>query len=35
VLDAYRPLPASRVRSAWGALALFVLTFAPVPFHGT
>ena len=33
VLDAQRPLPASRRWLAWGALALFVVTFAPVPFR--
>jgi len=33
VLDAYRPLPPSRRPFAWGALALFALTFAAVPFH--
>ena len=33
VLDPYRPLPPSRRPLAWGALALFALTFAPVPFH--
>ncbi len=33
VLDAYRPLPASRGRLAWTALALFLITFAPVPFR--
>ncbi|HEX9611516.1 MAG TPA: site-2 protease family protein [Gemmatimonadales bacterium] len=32
VLDAYRPLPASRRRLAWASLALFLVTFAPVPF---
>ena len=32
VLVPERPLPASRRRLAWVALALFVLTFAPVPF---
>lgn len=32
VLDAVRPLPARRQHLAWGSLALFVLTFAPVPF---
>ena len=32
VLDTYRPLPASRRWLVWVALALFVLTFAPVPF---
>jgi membrane-associated protease RseP (regulator of RpoE activity) len=32
VLDAYRPLPASRRWLSWGSLALFVLTFTPVPF---
>ena len=32
VLDAYRPLPKSRRWPAWAALALFLLTFAPVPF---
>jgi membrane-associated protease RseP (regulator of RpoE activity) len=33
VLDAYRPLPRSRRRLAWAALALFLLTFAPAPFR--
>lgn len=33
VLDAYRPLPPSRRWPAWGTLALFVITFAPVPFR--
>ena len=33
VLDAQRPLPASRRRLAWAALVLFVVTFAPVPFR--
>src|SRR2546430_9186447 len=33
VLDAQRPLPASRRRLAWAALGLFVITFAPVPFR--
>ncbi|HET7791501.1 MAG TPA: site-2 protease family protein [Gemmatimonadales bacterium] len=32
VLDAYRPLPPSRRRLAWVSLALFALTFMPVPF---
>ena len=32
VLDAYRPMPPSRRRMAWAALALFAITFAPVPF---
>jgi len=32
VLDAYRPMPRSRRPIAWSALALFALTFAPVPF---
>jgi membrane-associated protease RseP (regulator of RpoE activity) len=32
VLDPRRPLPPSRRRLAWAALALFVVTFAPVPF---
>jgi membrane-associated protease RseP (regulator of RpoE activity) len=32
VLDALRPLPASRLWLAVGALALFVITFSPVPF---
>jgi len=31
VLDNERPLPASRRRLAWAALALFLLTFMPVP----
>jgi len=33
VLDAYRPMPASRWRLSWATLALFVVTFAPVPFR--
>lgn len=33
VLDAQRPLPPSRQWLAWAALALFLLTFAPVPFR--
>ena len=33
VLDAYRPLPASRRWLAWGALALFLITFTPVPIR--
>jgi len=33
VLDAYRPLPTSRRIFAWVALALFILTFTPVPFR--
>ena len=33
VLDAQRPLPGSRRKLAWGALILFVITFAPVPFR--
>ena len=33
VLDAYRPFPPSRRWAVWGALALFLLTFAPVPFR--
>jgi membrane-associated protease RseP (regulator of RpoE activity) len=33
VLEASRPLPRSRRRMAWLALALFLLTFAPVPFR--
>lgn len=33
VLDAYRPLPPSRRWLAWVSLALFVVTFAPVPFR--
>lgn len=33
VLDAFRPLPRTRAWSAWGALALFALTFTPVPFR--
>ncbi len=33
VVDAYRPLPASRGRLAWVALVLFLITFAPVPFR--
>ncbi len=33
VLDAYRPLPPSRRWLAWASLALFLITFAPVPFR--
>lgn len=33
VLDAHRPLPRSRRTLAWVALALFVITFVPVPFR--
>jgi membrane-associated protease RseP (regulator of RpoE activity) len=33
VLDAYRPVPPSRRMLAWGTLALFLLTFTPVPFR--
>jgi hypothetical protein len=33
VLEASRPLPRSRRLLAWAALALFVLTFMPVPFR--
>jgi Zn-dependent protease len=33
VLEASRPLPRSRRRLAWGALALFLFTFMPVPFR--
>ena len=33
VLDNERPLPASRRRLAWVALALFLLTFMPAPFN--
>jgi Zn-dependent protease len=33
VLDAHRPLPRSRRALAWAALALFAVTFAPVPFR--
>lgn len=33
VLEASRPLPRSRRLLAWAALALFLLTFMPVPFH--
>lgn len=32
VLDAYRPLPKSRRWLAWASLALFLITFTPVPF---
>jgi Zn-dependent protease len=32
VLDAYRPLPASRRWLLWVAAVLFLLTFAPAPF---
>ncbi len=32
VLDAYRPLPRSRHLLAWAALALFVITFTPIPW---
>jgi len=33
VLDVYRPMPHSRRWVAWAALALFAITFAPVPFR--
>lgn len=33
VLDAYRPLPRSRLWLAWMSLLLFLLTFSPVPFR--
>ena len=33
VLEASRPLPRSRRLLAWAALALFLLTFMPVPFR--
>jgi membrane-associated protease RseP (regulator of RpoE activity) len=33
VLDAYRPLPASRRWLLWASLLLFALTFAPAPFR--
>jgi Zn-dependent protease len=33
VLEAGRPLPRSRRRLAWAALALFLVTFMPVPFR--
>ena len=33
VLDSYRPMPPSRTALALGALLLFVITFAPVPFR--
>src|SRR5438477_649858 len=33
VLDAQRPLPASRRTLAWAAVLLFVVTFAPAPFR--
>lgn len=33
VLDDQRPLPRSRRRLAWAALALFLLTFMPLPFQ--
>ena len=33
VLDAHRPLPRSRRVLAWVGLALFLITFAPVPFR--
>lgn len=33
VLDAYRPMPASRLWLAWAALVLFLITFTPVPFR--
>jgi membrane-associated protease RseP (regulator of RpoE activity) len=33
VLDAYRPMPRSRRWLAWVALALFLVTFTPVPFR--
>lgn len=32
VLDGYRPLPRSRRWLVLGALALFIITFAPIPF---
>jgi hypothetical protein len=32
VLDAYRPLPPSRRWLAWASLALFLVTFSPIPF---
>ena len=32
VLDAYRPLPHSRRWLAWVAVALFVITFTPIPW---
>jgi len=31
VLETHRPLPASRIPLGWGSVALFLLTFAPVP----
>jgi len=31
VLDAYRPLPRSRRLFAWASLALFLITFTPIP----
>jgi Zn-dependent protease len=31
VLDAYRPLPPSRRWLAWASLALFLVTFSPIP----
>ena len=34
VLDPYRPLPPNRRLLGWATLALFVLTFIPVPFPG-
>jgi membrane-associated protease RseP (regulator of RpoE activity) len=33
VLDAHRPLPSGRRWMVWAALALFVITFTPVPFR--
>jgi membrane-associated protease RseP (regulator of RpoE activity) len=33
VLEPRRPLPASRIPLGWGSIALFVITFAPVPLR--
>ncbi len=33
VLDRYRPLPASRKPLGWATLALFLLTFSPIPVY--
>jgi membrane-associated protease RseP (regulator of RpoE activity) len=33
VLEWRRPLPASRVPIGWASIALFIVTFAPVPIH--
>jgi Zn-dependent protease len=34
VLERHRPVPRSRQPYGWLTVALFVLTFTPVPFHG-